>query len=146
MRDTTFAALDVEGRLELYFPEVVAREMLASHPEAQVRPHGLRIALTDLNGQQLNYWVRRAWLARAPKTLAQQATAAESVTPGQVGDLPKAIGRPATQALVNAGITHLEQLTRRTRAEIAGLHGVGPKAVRVLKETLAESGQSFHSE
>jgi predicted flap endonuclease-1-like 5' DNA nuclease len=58
-------------------------------------------------------------------------------------DFPRAIGNPATNALMAAGYTRLEQLTSITEAEILKLHGVGPKAIRILRETLAEKGWSF---
>jgi predicted flap endonuclease-1-like 5' DNA nuclease len=45
--------------------------------------------------------------------------------------------------LMAAGYTRLEQLTSITEAEILKLHGVGPKAIRILRETLAEKGWSF---
>ena len=57
--------------------------------------------------------------------------------------LPRSIGNPATQALNGFGITRLDQLTKVTEAEVARLHGVGPKAVRILREALAEKGMSF---
>ncbi|MGV9299915.1 hypothetical protein [Amycolatopsis sp. NPDC003676] len=88
----------------------------------------------DLNGQQLNHWVRRAWLARAPKRLAAPVAAAGTAVAGEVGDLPKAIGSPATRALHGAGITTLAQTAEWTDAELLALHGVGPKAVRLLRE------------
>ncbi|GAA3447980.1 hypothetical protein [Planomonospora venezuelensis] len=56
--------------------------------------------------------------------------------------LPK-IGAPAQRALEGAGYTRLEQLTGVTEAELLALHGVGPKAVRILRDTLAERGLSF---
>ena len=58
-------------------------------------------------------------------------------------DFPKAIGNPATNALLHAGYTRLEQLTQVSEKDIQKLHGVGPKAVRILRETLAEKGLSF---
>lgn len=60
-------------------------------------------------------------------------------------DLPK-IGSPARNALHGAGYTHLEQLTQVTEAELLKLHGMGPKAIRILRETLAERGLSFKQE
>lgn len=57
-------------------------------------------------------------------------------------DLPN-IGAPATRALTHAGYTTLKQLTKVSEAELAQLHGVGPKAVRILKETLKANGLSF---
>jgi len=59
--------------------------------------------------------------------------------PDQPTDLPK-IGAPATNALNGAGYYRLEQLTHITEAELMALHGVGPKAVRILKEALAARG------
>lgn len=50
------------------------------------------------------------------------------------------IGRPATAALAGIGITSLEQVTKLTLAELQSLHGVGPKAIRVLKEALEAHG------
>ena len=51
--------------------------------------------------------------------------------------LPK-IGAPATRALHGAGYTSLRQLAGVPQAEVAGLHGMGPKALRILEEALAE--------
>ena len=56
------------------------------------------------------------------------------------GDLPTSIGRPATRALTAAGLTSLALVVQRPRSEILALHGVGPRAVRLLEEALAERG------
>lgn len=56
--------------------------------------------------------------------------------------LPKT-SNPAQRALEHAGITTVEQLARATEHEVLDLHGMGPKAVRILKEALAERGLSF---
>ncbi len=58
-------------------------------------------------------------------------------------DFPKSIGRPATGALLAAGYTRLEQLTHIREADIKALHGVGPKAISILRAALAEKGWSF---
>ncbi len=58
-------------------------------------------------------------------------------------DFPKGIGRPATGALLAAGYTRLEDLTMVREGDIKQLHGVGPKAINVLREALAEKGLSF---
>lgn len=58
-------------------------------------------------------------------------------------DLPKAIGRPATNALHAAGYYRLEQLDGLSAAELLKIHGVGPKAVRVLGDELAARGRSL---
>ncbi len=54
-------------------------------------------------------------------------------------ELPK-IGAPATRALNNAGYTSLRQLARVPRAELAKLHGMGPKALRIIEDNLAKQG------
>ena len=52
-------------------------------------------------------------------------------------ELPK-IGAPATRALNNAGSTSLRQLAGVPRTELAKLHGMGPKALRIIEDNLAE--------
>jgi DNA-directed RNA polymerase alpha subunit len=58
-------------------------------------------------------------------------------------DFPQSIGNPARNALEHAGYTKLRQLTRMTEADLLKLHGVGPKAVGILRETLKAKGMSF---
>lgn len=59
-----------------------------------------------------------------------------------VGDLPDAIGRTAARALSDRGITSLRQVAEHSDRELLALHGVGPKAVAVLRAALAEKGLS----
>jgi hypothetical protein len=54
-------------------------------------------------------------------------------------DLPK-IGAPATRALASIGVTRLEQLTEHRAADLLALHGFGPRALRILQESLAARG------
>ncbi|WP_026931941.1 hypothetical protein [Glycomyces tenuis] len=131
-----FAALDAEGRVRVRLPDGEAEDMLAQHATAERADGFVRLPIADINGQALNHWVRRAWLACAPPDLAAAAAAAERAEAGAVGDLPKAIGRPATRALADAGITALDQVAELSDAELGALHGVGPKAVRILREAL----------
>jgi hypothetical protein len=56
--------------------------------------------------------------------------------------LPR-IGAPATRALRAEGIWTLEQVRDLTEAQLAALHGVGPVAVRFLREALRERGWNF---
>ncbi len=58
-------------------------------------------------------------------------------------DLPVSIGNPARRALVSAGYLRLEQLTRVSEAEIKPLHGIGSKAIRLLRAALEARGKSF---
>ena len=61
-------------------------------------------------------------------------------------DLPKGIGAPATRALVAAGYTSIDQLAGADASELAALHGVGPKALRIIAERLAELGATAMKE
>ncbi|MFP5489527.1 MAG: DNA-binding protein [Acidimicrobiia bacterium] len=55
------------------------------------------------------------------------------------------IGAPATRALTAIGVTRLDQVAERTEAELLALHGVGPRAIRILREALADRGQRFRA-
>jgi predicted flap endonuclease-1-like 5' DNA nuclease len=59
--------------------------------------------------------------------------------PTGLDELPK-IGAPATRALHNAGLTTLREVADVPRQELADLHGMGPKALRIIEEALAEHG------
>jgi predicted flap endonuclease-1-like 5' DNA nuclease len=124
-----FAALDAPAHLLLRLPEAEAADLLGRYPSAATAEGCVRVPIGDIDARALHHWVRRAWLATAP-------AAAANVAAGDVGDLPKAIGRPAARALADAGITTLDHVAAVTDAELAALHGVGPKAVRILRETL----------
>ncbi|MGB3009436.1 MAG: hypothetical protein WBB33_03720 [Candidatus Saccharimonadales bacterium] len=52
-------------------------------------------------------------------------------------DLPS-IGRPALSALAVIGVTTREQLRNYSEKELLQLHGVGPKAIRLLREAGVE--------
>ena len=58
-------------------------------------------------------------------------------------DFPTTIGNPARDALQVAGFSKLKQLTEITEAELSKLHGMGPKALRILRESLEAKGLSF---
>ncbi len=56
---------------------------------------------------------------------------------------PKGIGAPAIRALTVAGYTELRQLVGVPAAELKRLHGMGPKALRILQEALEAQGLSL---
>jgi predicted flap endonuclease-1-like 5' DNA nuclease len=56
---------------------------------------------------------------------------------------PAGLSAPARRALAAAGYTSLAQLAQLRETEIAALHGMGPKGVRILREALSERGQHF---
>ena len=58
-------------------------------------------------------------------------------------DFPKGIGAPATRALANAGYADLSQLAGVPVADLKQLHGMGPKALRILQEALEARDQSL---
>ncbi len=57
--------------------------------------------------------------------------------------LPATIGRPATNALNAVNITCLEDVSRLSEKELANLHGVGQKAIGILKQCLDENKLSL---
>jgi hypothetical protein len=61
-------------------------------------------------------------------------------------DLPRGIGQPALRAFAAAGYQRLEQFAAVSAAELARLHGVGPKAIRLLRAALATKGLAFRDE
>jgi hypothetical protein len=58
-------------------------------------------------------------------------------------DLPPGIGKPATRAMLGAGVTRLDQVSEMSESDLRGLHGVGPKAIEILRRALADSGRSL---
>lgn len=58
-------------------------------------------------------------------------------------NFPKGISQPALRALANAGFTKLDDLTKVKEEDLLKLHGMGPKAIRVIKKALNETGKSF---
>jgi hypothetical protein len=60
-----------------------------------------------------------------------------------VGDLPNEIGKTAARELSYNGIASLEQVAAHSRKELLAIHGVGPKAIRILGEALEVRGLSY---
>ena len=56
------------------------------------------------------------------------------------------MGRPAVSALRHAGIDDWATLATRTERSVADLHGVGPKAIRIMRDELAARGLAFADE
>ena len=52
---------------------------------------------------------------------------------------PKGTGKPATRAFNAAGYTRFEELAGKSEAFLLKMHGVGPKAIRVIKQALADN-------
>lgn len=60
-----------------------------------------------------------------------------------VGDLPNEIGKTAARELAVHGVASLRQVAVRTKKELLAIHGVGPKAIRILEGALAAKGLGF---
>jgi uncharacterized protein YdhG (YjbR/CyaY superfamily) len=61
----------------------------------------------------------------------------------QETDFPLKIGNPARRALEGAGYSRLQQLTKITEPELMKLHGMGTKALGLLRNALEAKGLSF---
>ena len=59
---------------------------------------------------------------------------------------PPGIGGPALRALAGAGVRSVAELTHWTEADLAKLHGMGPKALGILRDALAARGHHFRRE
>jgi deazaflavin-dependent oxidoreductase (nitroreductase family) len=58
-------------------------------------------------------------------------------------DFPAGAGQPAIRALIAAGYMSLEQFTTITEKDLLKLHGMGPKALGVIRSALHTKGLSF---
>jgi predicted flap endonuclease-1-like 5' DNA nuclease len=56
------------------------------------------------------------------------------------------IGKVAKRELTAHGWLTYAQLATTTPRELLAIHGVGPKAIRVLTEELAERGMAFRAD
>lgn len=148
VRGKGFASVTKDGTVQFQMSDDAAADAVAAHRTGERltrfdKPIGFRVPLADVDGQQLNALVRAAWFHRAPKRLAATIAAADAGIAPEGSDLPKAIGRPATQALLGAGLSTLDRVATRSADELLALHGVGPKALRILSEVLAERGSGL---
>lgn len=149
VRGKGFASVTSDGITHLHLSETDADKALSRYPPAERlvrmgKPIGIRIPLGEIGGKDLNELVEQAWASRAPKRLIS-ARSASMTGEAPVGPaaLPTSIGRPATRALLFEGIRNLRDVSGRTQTELLALHGVGPKAIRILEEALAERGMAF---
>ena len=53
---------------------------------------------------------------------------------------PPGLSGPALRALAVAGVRSMTDLARWTERDLAALHGMGPKGVRMLRDALEASG------
>ena len=58
---------------------------------------------------------------------------------------PPGVSGPALRALNVAGVRSMSDLTQWTETDLTALHGMGPKALAVLRSALADSGRTFRN-
>lgn len=56
---------------------------------------------------------------------------------------PKGMSGPSLRALANAGIRSMADAARWRETDLAELHGMGPKALGILRAALEASGKGF---
>ena len=56
---------------------------------------------------------------------------------------PSGVGGPALRALAGAAVRSVGDLAEWTEADLAKLHGIGPKALGILRDALETSGRTF---
>ncbi len=81
--------------------------------------------------------------AVAKKTVAKKPTQKKKQSEPQETALPSGLSKPAQRALAGAGYVRLEQFTRLREADVLKLHGMGPKAMDLLRRALKAQGLSF---
>ena len=59
---------------------------------------------------------------------------------------PAGVSGPALRALAGAGVQSVGDLARWRESDLAKLHGMGPKALDVLRDALEASGRTFRGE
>lgn len=148
----SFAVIDSSGSVELLCGREHAEKALGIFPSADRLEHGgetvgVRVPLSDLNGMELNQLVYQAWLHCAPERLKLALrSAADGIAPSGADALPRNLGRPATSALLTAGVTTLSEATSWSAQRLGALHGFGPKALKLLQAALAERGLELERE
>ena len=86
---------------------------------------------------------RKTKMRCALMTNPRKRIAANKLAASVQDTLPLGLSQPALRAFASAGYARLEHFTRIRETDLLKLHGVGPQAIRVLREALREQGKSF---
>lgn len=73
---------------------------------------------------------------------AQRAKANATTAPLKA-EFPRGVSEPALRALAARGLLTLEHLGTVTERELLAMHGMGPKAVRILRDAMQLRGLTF---
>jgi len=76
----------------------------------------------------------------------RKRSAADKVTAALQPQFPRGVAKPALRALAGAGLHRLSDLSRVGESDVAALHGMGPKALGLLRTALAAQGSGFRVE
>lgn len=84
---------------------------------------------------------RKSRKMKCPLTTSRRKRAAADRLAASVQDgFPPGLSQPALRALAGAGYTNLAQLAGVSEAELLQLHGLGPKAIDILRAALQGNG------
>lgn len=145
---------DQPGVLVCWRASIEAREeLLHALPEKffttdHYKGHATVLVRMDrLDREELRELLVEAWAARAPRRLLavheSQLFPDQSESTSEASDFPRTMGKVAPRELAAHGITRIAQLPSWTERELLAVHGVGPKAIRILREELEARGLGF---
>ncbi len=76
-------------------------------------------------------------------TSKRKRSAAKKLAATVKESLPPGLSQPTLRALAAAGYSSLDQFTKIKAAELAKLHGMGPKGIEIIRSALKSNGKSF---
>jgi hypothetical protein len=74
-------------------------------------------------------------------TSKRKRTAARKLTAAIEHNFPPGLAQPALRSLARAGYTRLDDLAKVKGTDLAKLHGMGPKAISIIREALNDKGR-----
>ncbi len=79
-----------------------------------------------------------------PLTNSPRKRAAANKQTAQIKEsFPPGLSQPALRALAGAGYTRLDQFAKARAEDLVRLHGMGPKAIELIRAALKEHGKSL---
>jgi hypothetical protein len=98
------------------------------------------VALSNMNRQDKS----KSRASICPLTSStRKRNAADKLAATVKEGFPPGVAQPALRALAAAGYTRLDQLAKIREEDLAKLHGIGPKAIVLIREALKRRGHSF---
>lgn len=88
----------------------------------------------------------RPKLRCALTTNPRKRRAANQLAASVQATLPPGLSQPALRAFASAGYARLEQFTRVSETALLQLHGVGPSAIKIIRQALRAQGKAFRRE